>query len=320
MFQYTATGQSVPSPTIYPAREDIKTGEQIQYVSQGRVISRGIFGSYVHSSLRFRYSAKVLAFTWVTFEGCAPWLAVLLNHCILILSAPDGIQIETALPFCVNCFWPFSSHEGTGGLILQRAETRYSNHSQAARKSSQVTLFSLTHPLNYVRPVGDFCCYNDKDSEGCQYSYCQEHVLLVTGGVPPLLVAYSISKQEHTIWCILTRASLLKDKTHSEPANSISLATNMSTDSSAGGNNQVCKSTLRIPEINSTCQTSELMARNIKVSKGNALLGSPHAAMRAFCASYGDSDSILCLLLRKNKVANSKCEPCLHVFVVMVST
>jgi hypothetical protein len=297
MLQYAATYESVPSPK---ADNGTKNGEQTQFVSpRGHAFSRSLIGNYAHASLRFKHSAKVITFTWVTFESCAPCLVVLLNHCVLILSAPDGMQIETALPFRVDSIWPILLCNRTGGLVLQRAEARSANHFQAARKLSRFTLFAMTHPLNYVRPIGHVSCDDDDQWDTCPFKDSKEEVLLVTERVPPLIVTYSLSRQKHTIWLLLTRSSLAKDK----------LAPRRSNHSCSIDENEVSYLDTYVPGIGCTSRMPELLAQRINVlNRNHALLGSQNAALRIFCATRGNGDSILYLLLRKNNMLNSNCE------------
>ncbi len=86
---------------------DIDGSPTILQVSANRVIVKSLIGQCAYRSLKFDDVAKVATVTWVSFSGnTGPWLVVLLDSCSLVLFAPDGSQVEAALPFHVDCIWP----------------------------------------------------------------------------------------------------------------------------------------------------------------------------------------------------------------------
>jgi hypothetical protein len=265
----------------------IEASESILYVSECRVVSRSLIGNYVYRSLRFKDAAKVVVATWVTFENriCLPWLAVLLRPKILVLCAPDGSQIEVALPFHVDSIWPVSlNREGIEGLIFQQLG--------AAAISTHISVFSMTHPLHDLCPIGELNCTDDDGYSAKLSCDTSEQIIFVSKSIPPLVVTYSVLRQRHALWYLLVQGGL--------PAGDYELHDN--NDASSVFSRDVSSELpfARMPEF---------LYRRLRVLSGSKVLRTSNPAIRVFHVTDNKDGSLLCLVLSGNssKVASSNC-------------
>jgi hypothetical protein len=183
------------------------TSESISRVLDRRVILQSLSGKYVYMSLRFADAARVILVTWVTFESedSSPWLVVLLRPNILVLHGPNGSQMEASLPFQFNYAWPISLNASGGeGMIFQRTDVLHSDC--VSLKQCDVTLFSMTHPLHELCPVGQMYTTNHT---GIDLSHdTSERVIFVLKDTPPLLVSYSSTHRRHALWYLVADSEL----------------------------------------------------------------------------------------------------------------
>lgn len=255
--------------------------ETSELITRHSVVSRSLCGNYVCRSLQFENSTAITTATWVKFEQgiVAPWFVVLKWPNVLVLCAPDGSQVETALSYAVDNVWPFALNCNLReGLLFQV--------NRASTDQPKASFFTMSNHNQNLKPV-----------QGLSQD-ASERILFVSKGVKPLVVTYSMSQQRHLLWCLLIN----------HPPN---------TSSDDAGEQAYVLQEIKFaghgssPKYHFACGSppptgEDTLSENTRASSGqmiscdHATLRTPNAASRVFCVSYRNAMQ-LCLVLSTSR-------------------